>query len=306
MNVPLLIWTVLAAFALTASLARLVQLRPVVANTSLVAARRWAFFAAIPWTLWLAGQFVVQVWQDRGWDGLLDHLAYVAAVLSLCPAMQVLGARRPTNRAWTGFVILPMIVVLCWPVITLALHGGWQRRLELETPHLVAYLLVLVMSYGNYLGGRLTFPALLTFAGLAFIGTVSAQTKHDVEHGRVEVALGLIVLSLGTLGGIRRLRRAVWSEDRFNRVWQEFSTLYGLVWSRRVLDRVNAIAVKQQWPGRLHADGFHWERALEDGTRAEVEHALRWLLRRFVDPAWLDARLGSTDKMESSPLAIDT
>jgi hypothetical protein len=239
-------------------------------------------------------------------------LAYIAAVLSLCPPMMVLGARRPTNRAWTAFVVAPMIVVLCWPVLTLALHGGWRRPLQLEMPHLIAYLFVVVMSLGNYLGGALSFPALLCGASLAAMGVVSADRYASPAkvHGAIVGAfvwLAVVALAVGVLGGIQRIRGATWPTDRFDRVWQEFSMLYGLVWSRRVLDRVNAIAEKQQWPGRLYADGFHWDGPMDEATQQQVEHALRWLLRRFVDPGWLDARLGSSAaSSEPAKLSIDT
>jgi hypothetical protein len=272
------------------------------AGTTLIPAFRWAMGAGCIWFAWCLGLWFMLLSHESRWHGPLDRLAYIAAVLSLCPPMMVLGARRPTNRAWTGFVILPMIVVLCWPVVTMAMHGAWERRLELETPHRIAYLLVLVMSYGNYIGGRLTFPALLSGSALAMIVFTTSQQDASAEQ-----MLAVILLSVGVLIGLRRLQTALWPADRFDRVWQEFSTLFGLVWSRRLLDRINAIAVKQQWPGRLHADGFHWDHAADDATQRQVEHALRWLLRRFVDPEWLDARLGhAATPEENERLSIDT
>jgi hypothetical protein len=282
-----------------------VALRRQVAGTTLPRAVDWACGAAIAWWLWVAGQFVDRCWLDRNWSGVWEQAGYLAAVLSLCPPMAVLGARRPTNRAWTGFVLAPLVIVLMWPVVTQILHGGWNRPPALETPHIVGFLLVLVMGYGNYLGGPLTFPALLSGGGLLLFVLHHAQLPRDGSD-RVAELLALLVAGCGALAGARRLLRATPAPDRFDRVWQEFSLLFGLVWSRRVLDRVNALAEKQQWPGRLFADGFHWNRPPDRAVEAQVEHALRWLLRRFVDPGWLDARLGSADKSDSSPLPIDT
>jgi len=304
--VPALLWPLLTALVLVGCLVRLARLRGALAGTTLQPAATCGLLVGSVWLVWLATlTYTMEI--NLRWIGELTHFAYVASVLSLCPPMLVLGARRPTNRAWTGFVIAPMIVVLCWPVITLALHGGWHRPLQLETPHLVAYLFVAVMSLGNYVGGSLTFSAILCGASLATIAASSAQHKASGDEGLAAVTFAVLILAFGTLTGLRRLRKTTWPTDPLNRVWQEFSTLYGLVWSRRVLDRVNAIAEKQQWPGRLHADGFHWDRPLDDGTQQQVEHALRWLLRRFVDPAWLDARLGhpaTSDAAET--LLIDT
>ncbi|HUQ69587.1 MAG TPA: hypothetical protein VM165_08695 [Planctomycetaceae bacterium] len=304
---PPLLWTSLTALVLIWCLVRLALFRRAVIGTTLQPAIAWGMVANIVWLAWSVGVSVALAQTDNRWVGELTHLAYVAAVLSLCPSMLVLGARRPTNRAWTGFVIAPMIAVLCWPVITLALHGGWHRPLQLETPHLIAYLFVVVMSLGNYVGGSLTLSTLLCGAGLATIGVSSAQRASAWEDLACVMTFALMVLSVGVLAGLRRLRKATWPPEPLDRVWQEFSTLYGLVWSRRVLDRVNAIAEKQQWPGRLHADGFHWDRPLNDATQQQVEHALRWLLRRFVDPVWLDARLGhAAETGEAVSLSIDT
>jgi hypothetical protein len=301
--VPPLLWTSLTVLVLMWCLVRLAWLSRALSGTTLQPAIAWGMMAA---SAWLAGVSVAFARVDDRWIGELTHLAYVAAVLSLCPPMLVLGARRPTNRAWTGFVIAPMIAVLCWPVITLALHGGWHRPLQLETPHLIAYLFVVVMSLGNYVGGSLTLATLLCGAGLTCIGLSSAQSASVLARsGGVTVAV--LFLAFGVLTGTRQLRKTMWPDDPINRVWQEFSTLYGLVWSRRVLDRVNAIAEKQQWPGRLHADGFHWDRPLDDATRQQVEHALRWLLRRFVDPEWLDVRWGHAATSDAVVnLSIDT
>jgi hypothetical protein len=305
--VPMLPWTALPALLQTGCVIRLVQFRKGVAGTTLQPAVTWAILVAGVWLAWLAGLSVVLAQGGSRWVGELTHLAYVAAVLALCPPMLVLGARRPTNRAWTGFVIVPMIVVLCWPVMTLALHGGWHRQIQLESPHLIAYLFVVVMSLGNYIGGALTFSTLLCGSGLAAIGMASAQRDSTWQDRTGIAAMVLLVSSLAVLIGLRRLRKATWPADPLDRVWQEFSMLYGLVWSRRVLDRVNVLAEKQQWPGRLHADGFHWDQPLDDATRQQAEHALRWLLRRFVDPEWLDVRLGhAAETGEAVGLSIDT
>jgi hypothetical protein len=302
---PLLVWLTLATLAWMTAVAAGFRVRPYLNNTTLAALPSWMLAVGGAWGFWLLGLWATMLQENPRWAGTLDHVAYLAAGLSLCPPMLVLGARRPTNKAWVGFVIAPMIAVLAWPMVTLAMHGSWDRRLELETPHLCGYLLVVMMSYGNYVGGRLTLPALMIAVSLAGIGIATAQRKLDWHHGHDIIAACLFVGGAGVVGATRRLRAADWPADPFDRVWQEFSTLFGLVWSRRLLDRINAIAEKQQWPGRLHADGFHWDRPLDDGTRQQVDHALRWLLRRFVDVAWLDSRLGFA-AMVASPLAIDT
>ncbi|MEZ6148255.1 MAG: hypothetical protein R3B91_23050 [Planctomycetaceae bacterium] len=49
-------------------------------------------------------------------EGVDDLMWYSVALLSLCPPIAVLGARRPGAAAWTWFVILPMLAVLGWPM----------------------------------------------------------------------------------------------------------------------------------------------------------------------------------------------
>lgn len=302
---PFLVWLSLATIAATGAVIRGVGVRSRLAGTTLVAVLPWMVAAAIAWGGWCLGLWWQIVQHEPRWSGILDRIAYLAAVLSLCPPMVVLGARRPTNRAWTGFVIVPMIVVLCWPMLTTAVSGSWERRFKIESPQLMGLLLVVVMSYGNYLGGRLTFPAFLAAAGVLFVGIDASQQKAYWLDGPGVVVIALLILAAGLLSCARRLRTWPPPADRFDGVWREFSLLFGLVWSRRLLDRINAIAEKQQWPGRLHADGFHWERPLDDVTQRQVDHALRWLLRRFVDPKWLDARLGAAATMDT-PLTVDT
>jgi hypothetical protein len=90
-----------------------------------------------------------------------------------------------------------------------------------------------------------------------------------------------------------------------DRVWRDFRDQFGIVWAQRVRERINQRALQEQWPARLERPGF----VNADGTPAgasvasdpRIEHALRWLLRRFVDESWLNERLG-TRPAESIPI----
>ena len=77
----------------------------------------------------------------------------------------------------------------------------------------------------------------------------------------------------------------------------DFRDLFGVVWARRILDRVNNVACQEGWPVRLHFDGLA---SADDPSKpveltpeqsARIESVLRWLLRRFVDPEWIDERM---------------
>lgn len=222
------------------------------------------------------------------------YLTHLAAVLSLVPAIAVLGARRPTMRAWPWFVLGPMVVVLSWPVVAITAATGWSRPLELETAHAIIFALVVVMGYGNYMGTRLTLPTLLAGAALiATVWTLTTSATHDVAVrwgilGGCRLALGIAVLAAAWL-----LRQPSRAQSRFDRVWDEFVTLYGLVWSRRLLDRLRLLAAQQNWACDVTPTGFVFTAGPSEETAAQVEHALRWLLRRFVDPDWLNERFES-------------
>ena len=233
-----------------------------------------------------------------------SYVTYLAAVVSLTPPIAVLGAQRPTCRAWPMFVLAPMVVVLIWPALAISTHAiGW-RPLELETPHVVAFGLVALMGYGNYLGTRLSSPALL--AGMLLTITVVAQsqsvawspeTRLDVQSG-CRLGLAIVILLAE-----RIVRRPGLSDSRFQRVWDDFQTLFGTVWTRRLYDRLQNLAVKQHWNCQVLPTGFQWPEGPDGPTEAALEHAFRWLLRRFVDHCWLDERLGSqAAKAETPPM----
>ena len=120
------------------------------------------------------------------------------------------------------------------------------------------------------------------------------------------------------------------AKNRFDRVWFDFFDTFGIVWGRRIQDRVNFIAKKEGLPVQLELDGFVWNREPIRGTESEIgnlqpnhadcgptlretaeielrmEHILRWLLRRFVEPTWIDQRLGTTAKSEIAGMNVDS
>lgn len=101
--------------------------------------------------------------------GAIDLLWYSVAVLLLLPPIAVLGARRPIDRVWPWFVLLPLAGVFAWPVLSALGRGRLPVTWNIEAPMLMAYALVLVMGAGNYLGLRQTLPAILWIASLALL-----------------------------------------------------------------------------------------------------------------------------------------
>lgn len=275
----------------------LVRLRPVVRHTTLTTVLPWA------WVAWTAAVIGCGL-RLGGQTAIVSYADYFTAVAVLSPPLASLGARRPTCRSWPFFVLLPMFAVLLWPAISVGLATRFTRPLELETPAVVMYVVVLIMGMGNYMFGRLRSG--VVFFSLLLAGQVSGSSHRllffwppELQH-LVTVGIGAMLVT-----GFREVAITAFDsmydatdndpEDRFDAVLMEFGELYGLVWWLRMQDRLNVFATQRKWPGRFENRLALWEEPLTETQHAEIEQAFRWLLRRFVDPAWLDARLKSTD-----------
>ncbi len=273
-------------------------------STTLIPAGRWACATAALWSLtWTLDHMLRRLSQSAG-----DHLWYAAAVVALCPAIAVLGSRRPGTRVWTWFILIPMLFALGWPVITLWIQGSDVRGLQLESPQLAGYLLVLVMGAGNYFGTRHTLASLLYVAANTLLVLSSSSAcptwLADRWWSRL-LATGCMALAVVIAG--RTATRAAVGLSRFDRLWLDFFDLFGVVWGRRIQDRVNFVAVREGWPARLELHGVVWDSGSDQATEARIEHTFRWLLRRFVDPEWIDERLGASPSgQQVSALGADS
>jgi hypothetical protein len=289
-----------------------------VVRTTLKTAWAWSIVAAAAWSITWIADHVTHVISDA----IADHAWYGCAVLSLCPAIAVLGSRRPGTRVWGWFILFPMLLTLSWPIIA----GGWQgtelRRLQLEGPQLAAFCLVLVMGYGNYCGTRFTPTALMLAGSLLAIVVSSFVDARNSGVDRSTVRSWCTALSVFSIIVIRFSRRPP-AATRFDQLWFDFFDAFGIVWGRRVQDRVNFFLKSEEIRVQLQLDGFHWPDELKsdleismkdakpeltalNSAEARVEHILRWLLRRFVDPLWIEQRLGSISKTEIRISIVDS
>ena len=261
-----------------------------------------------------------------------DHAWYAVAVLALCPPMAVLGSRRPGIRVWAWFILFPMLFALGWPIIALRLQGSELRGLYLETPQIIAFVLVLVMSLGNYLGTRFTLPALLYGASILAIVVSSWSDCPVWLTNRNAVRFWSTFLNVFAICLTWTSSRPI-AQNRFDRLWFDFFDTFGIVWGRRIQDRLNFIALKEGWPTRLELNGFDWSDELKPAVPAidqntvepsklenepqrldfqitqieiRMEYTFRWLLRRFVDPPWIDERLGLSSQPNDRELPADS
>jgi hypothetical protein len=285
----------MSTLAIVSSARPVLRARVALSKTTLLETWRWGVVAICMWGVsWVVSDLAPIVTR-----GLADQLWLASAVLMVSPFVSALGARRPGSRVWSFFVVLPVMVVLMLPAVT-----AWNRDLRptplrLETPMVTGYALVLVMGAGNYVGTRFVIPALVSAcASLSIVLSLSELADRypfdrSALHSAATVAISLAVW----LGASQAAKSGPSGRKPLDAVWNEFRDLFGIVWGRRVMDRVNVTAQQEGWLLRLHFEGFVAVDSLgppepPPDQMVRAEQTLRWLLRRFVDPEWIDERMG--------------
>jgi hypothetical protein len=221
-----------------------------------------------------------------------DAWRFMAAAGVFCPAISLLGAKRPQDRAW-HFVVASLWGVLALPGIEAALLRPGEPPAMGDFRGY--FLLALVgLSLLIFLPTRHWPTAVLVGMGqLALVWNyLPAIAKIP---GDVATLCGTGLLAAAILVALRPKRRI--SAIPFDRLWLDFRDSFGALWAARVLERVNADAATSGWPLRLGWNGFHSAdaNAVKADIPAVMEPALRQemsnLLRRFVSPEWIAARL---------------
>lgn len=245
--------------------------------------------------------------------GTLDLLWYSVAILLLLPPIAVLGARRPIDRVWPWFVLLPLACVFAWPVLSALGRGQLPVNWNIEEPMLVAYAIVLVMGTGNYLGLRHTLPALLWIAGLVLlIGPLCPLTANFLPTAPAGRLIATVILAASgwlMLAQAKRRNHSPMSDglppdvspgnprensSRVDSLWRDFRDTFGIVWARRVQERFNDMMRQQGHSLRLGIDGLESADGKPDvppDHLSAAESSLRWLLQKFVDREWIEARI---------------
>jgi hypothetical protein len=286
--------TVVTILGLISLVPVLLTARHRVAATTLQTAWRWTGATVVCWL----GAWIAEHGPTPVTAGISDQLWYGVAVLMLCPPIAVLGAKRPMSRVWGWFILLPLMLVFGWPAMsvwgTRFRHAGWI----LEEPVLVGYVFVLVMGIGNYAGTRHAIGGILW--GVAAVLLVLPLCPSTAARLSPAVDWRTIAAWCLIAGGwFDRLwqRHTPLPEAGLDRVWVDFRNDFGLVWGRRIQERFNEFSRRSNLPavltptGLTTRDGAPLSPAhLSEDARLAVEGTLRWLLRRFVDPEWIDAR----------------
>lgn len=211
----------------------------------------------------------------------------MAAPLTLCPAAALIGAKRPQDRPWQ-FVVFSLWLVVCLPAVQSSLFV--TRSTLIETIWNCFVTVVLLAGLVNHLGTRFWLAALLWFAGQLLLLAPRLPLIHRWDHAAWPT-MGLLLLACSLV--VARC----WPRPRvaagWDRVWREWRDAYGVLWGLRVAERFNATAKQQGWRLVLHWAGF----AADEPAAQPVElppaavRTFRMLLRRFVPPEWIVARM---------------
>lgn len=295
-DVPFLTHATIAICLAAVGVAAWARRRPTLTGTTLVAPWIWTLLALTSLT---AGQVILASLSpsDPGWA---SHIRYLSAIATFCPAMAVLGGKRPQDRAWQ-FIVLSLVVILALPSVesllhrpdgTLRMHAARQWFLAvlvvmgllngLPTRHGVASALV-AASQGLLLAEHL--PGL---AGVSLQETLSPSVQGLAGLGLWVAAMVLLGFDIPRRGHV---------DLPLDRLWLDFRDAFGAVWALRVAERINAASQMYGWGVRLGWRGLRVGAStgskgeLSPEVEAALLNTLQPLLRRFVSPDWIAARL---------------
>lgn len=231
----------------------------------------------------------------------------------LTPLIAILGARTPGATAWPWFVVIPLVVILQWPSLSQLAANQQSTAVEIPTPTIIGFFFILVMGAGNYFGTALTFAGLIgSTAVVVFLLPVTEWMQPD---NAVAFPCGCLLLGWAAVlvtGHMKRLvPRTSAKSDDVDGLWRAFCDIYGMVWTKRVMDRVNQFAERESWDVRLSLDGFvswpqnHDEKSftvqpIAQAARRRIQ-ILAWVLKRFVDEPFLRRFVSSDIPLDQAP-----
>lgn len=284
----------LSIIASMALIVRVILARPLISGLTLI----WSWNWAVVGSLTLLSAIVLSGSIADASAGWRTAAQYLAVIMLLTPLVSTLGARRPGVGAWQWFVVVPLILVLQWPGTSQLLSSRGSEAIELGVPATAGILLVLLMCAGTSLGTSITVPAMLFLSGVILCLLPSSGWVNPMSTLPFWSPILMLLGEMMAERIIRRRYRSIRSGTNVSVVtdqtWALFQDLYGLIWARRVLERVNQFSVREEWTVSLTMDGFR----CADGSSAGDEElkkpleAFRWVLGRFADESWLATGLG--------------
>lgn len=276
--------------------------RSSLAKTSLIHAWGWLMLSMVP----IAVMQFCYLFRDQIAPGVINGSEWLAGVMLMTPPVAILGARRPGARAWPWFVVLPLIIVLLWPAISELISNQGREQLTAGTPALLGFVIAGLMGFGNFFGTRNTLSSLFYFIGAtSLLLPVAGYRDTDWLSPLLSAPALLVsgVLADRRYQALQLLPRES-AYEAANRLWLIFRDFFGIVWAKRVMDRMNLFAARERWTVTLTLDGFLTGSAgsgpenltlgtsvPDDASMKRPIETLVWLLRRFADSDWLHEQL---------------
>ena len=227
-------------------------------------------------------------------SGNLETWRYAACVGTFCPLMAVFGAKRPQHRAWQ-WIVLSLWCILALPAGEALLYGH-----SLQIGAVRGWFLVALMAMGlpNYLPTRYWLAAVFYCAAqsIFLVPYLPVNIWGSTAPG---MWAGLSAVAISLFAGWATAALPRWTASApIQETWLDFRDQYGAVWALRVAQRFNATAEQSNWPVRLIWMGFYAPEAAGmtagDALKElfpDAAREFRSLLRRFVSPGWMAARL---------------
>lgn len=273
----------------TLGLAVLLSTRRAIGQTTLTGAWWWSLGALVGWagTELADGLAVVSA-------GNVEPLRLAAISLSFCPVIAVLGAKRPQHAAW-NFVVLSL-----WAIVTLPaaenffLHPG--QKLTLGDARAWFLWILILLGPINYVPTRFALASVLLAAGQIVALSPYLALIHRPLTGAPAV-MGLMFVGSALCIAWLPTRQPSVGASANDRLWRDFQSHFGLLWSLRVQERMNALAVQNKWGSELTWDGFRplgggpGSKELDTAMEPAARTSFKGLLRRFVSSEWMDCRL---------------
>ncbi len=275
--------------------------------------RRRMIFAttlSIPW-LWSVlsigaigvTECILAYFQADASANWVEGLRFAAAATTFCPVMTTLGAKRPQDKPWQ-LIVISLWAILALPALEqLILKPG--QPLEVQTMRSWFLLGMIMIGLFNFLPTRFWPSALLVLAAqLILLGNYLPFAIPTTGSWGPSAAMLLLLMAVALPAfGIPRSRRTCQDEDR---LWLDFRDSFGLLWSLRMAERVNADAARYQWGITLTWSGFQTADSAESAQSIPanvipgLHRTLKNLLRRFVSSQWIADRMNSVDESDEA------
>jgi hypothetical protein len=222
----------------------------------------------------------------------LNALRLILASVTLCPAISLVGAKRPQDKAW-HFIVASLWMVMMLPGIQALIL---DRSNQPETHPARSWFLagLLLFSIANSIFSRYWLCVLLAGFGAMILLTPFLPTViHTLSN--LDPAWGGLSYSIAAIVAVILTYRSRRKTNPFDALWKDFRDGFGLLWTLRVAERINATARSNGW--NLYADwrGIHTDQAANAELSPDQSRLFRQnlsnLLRRFVNEDWIAKRL---------------